>query len=119
MIECHEEDNWPSFKPKEALLGEWEWNYIYCYGNPDDANGNDFKGMDIEFKPDNTVDVKISGQVMSTANWEISTRNSSNFSIVTTPPITQLRGRVVFCGKKLLFHHSYIDQCDNYFERKN
>jgi len=121
MIECHKEDSWHSLKAKDALLGEWKWDYIYCYGRAEDANGDDFKGMSIEFKPNNIVDVKMSGQVMNTSNWEISANNTnpSFFSIGTTPPITQLQGRVVLCGKKLLFHFSYIDQCDNYFKRKN
>ena len=56
MWDCHHEMTRDSLSTKEALIGEWEWEYIGCFWNPEDANDDDFKGMTIEFKSDNTLE---------------------------------------------------------------
>lgn len=120
MIECHEENRLDSLKTMEAILGEWKWNYIYCYANAEEANGKDFDNLTVEFKSDNTVDVKEDGVITQTSQWKLLPGNVNYHSILgieTIPPVTQMSGRLVFCNKKLLFHQSYIDACDNYFKR--
>lgn len=118
MWDCHHEMTWNSLSTKEALIGKWEWEYIGCYWNPEDANDNEFKGLTIEFKPDNTLEVKVNGQISQTSNWKIVNGDADLFAIDVAPTVPQLYGRILFCEDKVEFNHSYIDGCDNYFKRK-
>lgn len=68
MWDCHHEMTWDSLSTKETLIGEWEWEYIGCFWNPEDANDDEFDGMTIEFKEDNTLDVKENGELTQTSN---------------------------------------------------
>ncbi len=118
MWDCHHEMTWDSLITRESLIGEWEWEYIGCYWNPEDANDDEFNGMTIEFKEDNTLDVKENGVITQTSNWEIVNGDADLFSIDVDPTVTQLYGRILFCNERVEFNQSYIDGCDNYFKRK-
>jgi hypothetical protein len=118
MWDCHHEMTWDSLSTKETLIGVWEWEYIGCFWNPEDANKSEFKGLTIEFKSDNTLDVKENGQITQTSNWEIVNGDAELFAIDVHPPVTQLYGRILFCEERVEFNDSYIDGCDNYFKRK-
>lgn len=86
------------------------------------ANDKDLKNLSIEFKSDNTVDVKEDGQITQTSTWRVQSANSNYFSLFdfeTTPKVSQLSGSLVFCNKRRLFHQSQIDGCDNYFKRED
>lgn len=116
--ECHHERTWDSLSTKEALIGEWEWEYVRCFWSPDDANGNEFDGLTIEFKQDNTLDVKENGQITQTSNWKVVDGDADLFAIDADPAVAQLYGRILFCEDRVEFNDSYIDGCDNYFKRR-
>lgn len=116
--DCHHEMTWDSLNTKEALIGKWKWEHISCFWNPEDANNEEFQGMTIEFKSDNTLDVKENGQITQTSNWKIVNGDIDLFAIDVTPSVNQLYGRILFCEEKVKFNNSYIDGCDNYFRRQ-
>jgi len=116
--DCHQEITWDSLKTKNTLIGKWEWEYISCYWNPEDANDSRFKGLTIEFKSDSTLDVKESGQIIQTSIWKVVNGGVDLFAIDVEPTVIQLYGRILFCEERVEFNHSYIDGCDNYFKRK-
>lgn len=118
MWDCHHELTWDTLSMQEALIGEWEWEYIACYWNPDDDNGDDFKGMLIEFKSDKTLLVKENGQITQNAEWKLVDADVGLYKIKTNPSVSQLHGRVLFCDQRLECNNSYIDGCDNYFIKK-
>ena len=117
MWDCHNEMNWDSVKTKNSLLGEWEWEYIYCYWYPEEANYDEYKGLVIEFKPDNTLHVKENGQITQTSKWKV-VKSGSLFNIDVEPRVSHLYGMILFCDDRVEFNNSYIDGCDNYFKRK-
>ena len=118
MWDCHNQMTWDSLKIKNTLIGEWEWVYISCFWNPEDANDNEFEGLVIEFKSDNTLYVKEKGQITQTSNWKVVDADADLFALDVDPSVTQLYGRIFFCDERVGFSTSYIDGCDNYFKRK-
>ncbi len=119
MLACHRTTSWDSLTVHTKLLGKWEWEYIQCYWNPEDGNYKDFQGLSIEFKPDNTLEVKVNGQTTQTPKWEVVKLNDGNYSIHVNPVVLQLPGRILFCTERVLFNDSYVDGCDNYFKKKD
>lgn len=99
-------------------MGEWEWEYISCYGISPYANGEDFKGLTIEFNSDNTLDIKEDGQLSQTSRWEVISTGNDFFAIEVAPFVSQLSGVILFCGEKVAFISSIGDGCDHYFTRK-
>ncbi|MDQ3140849.1 MAG: hypothetical protein M3Q56_01225 [Bacteroidota bacterium] len=118
MWDCHHKMTWDSLKTNNALIGEWEWEFIGCYWNPEDANNDEFKGLTIEFNSDNTLDVKENGQTTLTSNWKVVNLDADLFAIDVDPSVSQLYGRILFCDERVEFNNSVVDGCDNYFKRK-
>lgn len=116
MMDCHLEMAWDSLKAKSTLIGEWEWEYIDCFWNPE-GNGSEYRGLTIEFKSDNSLDVKESGQLTQTSNWKV-VGVADLFTIDVDPTVPQLYGTILFCEERVAFNLSYLDGCDNYFKRK-
>ena len=117
MLLCHNRTTWDSTTIHSALTGKWQWKYISCYWNPESANDQAFKDLTVEFNADNTLEVKVAGQVTQQALWRIERMNDGYFKIVTHPLVVQLPGRIMFCGPYVLFYDSYVDGCDNYFRK--
>lgn len=106
---------WDSINTKTTLIGEWEWEHISCLEYVSD---DQYEGLTIEFKQDNTLDVKVNGQITQTSNWKVVIGDSDLFAIDVEPRVTQLYGRILFCEDWVQFNYSYIDVCNNYFKRK-
>ena len=119
MLQCYRQTNWDSTAIHNALMGKWQWEFIKCYWNPEDANGDDFKNLSVEFKQHDSLEVKINGQTTQTASWKITSSNDGYFKLVLTPIVVQLPGNILFCGERVLFYDSYTDGCDNYFKKQN
>lgn len=117
MWDCHNELKWDSLQTQNSLIGIWEWEYIGCYWNPENANNESFKGMTIEFKSDSTLIVKEYEQITQTSKWVVVKGDGDLFAIDVDPTVIQLYGRILFCDQIVEFNHSYIDGCDNYFKR--
>lgn len=118
MWNCHHKLTWDTLSTTKALIGKWEWEYIGCFWNPEDGNNDDFIGMTIEFKSDNTLDVKENGQLTQTSNWKVVIGDVDVYALYVDPKVNQLYGRILFCDERVEFNDSYIDGCDNYFKRK-
>ncbi len=116
---CNSRTVWDSAKIHDALIGKWKWEYISCYWNPEKANGEDFKTLSVEFKTNDSVDVKIDNVVTQKSLWKVKTLNDGNFGLIVSPIVLQLPGRILFCGDRVLFQDSYVDGCDNYFAKQN
>lgn len=115
---CHHEMTWDSLSTRNALLGEWEWEFISCYWSPENANGDEFKGLVIHFKSDDTLIVTENGQITQVSSWKVVDGDGDLFELEVNPYVGQLYGRILFCDQKVEFNDSYIDGCDNYFVKK-
>ena len=117
MWDCHHKTTWDSLKIKKTLIGEWTWEYFTCSEEPD-TNKTEFKGLTIEFRPDNTLDMKKNGQTTQTSNWKVVDGDADLFAINVAPSVFQLHGQILFCCGRVEFNNSNLDGCDNYFKRK-
>jgi hypothetical protein len=115
MIKCNSRVARDSAAIHGALIGKWKWEFISCFWNPEKANGDDFKTLAVEFKSNDTVEVKVDNAITQKSSWKVKALSDGSFSVVTTPIVLQLPGRIMFCGDRVLFQDSYVDGCDNYF----
>lgn len=116
---CHLTTTWDSTAIRNKLLGKWNWEYIRCFWAPEKGNYDDFKGLSVEFKSDNTVEVFQNGMSAQKSTWQLVLLNDGNYKITTTPLLLQLPGRILFCAQRVVFMDSYVDGCDNYFVKAN
>lgn len=119
MWACHHKEVWDTLRTHTQLIGEWEWEYIGCFWTPEKANNEDFEGMTIEFKASNELIVKQNGEIIQESHWRIIDGDADLYALHVEPGVTQLYGRILFCGDRVEFNNSYIDGCDNYFRRKS
>ncbi len=119
MVLCHNRISWDSAAIRNKLIGKWQWEFISCYWNREDANSRDFKGLTVVFKQDNTLEVTANEQSKKTATWSVVKLNDGNYTLAVSPIVLQLPGRVIFCEDRVVFSDSYVDGCDNYFKRQN
>jgi hypothetical protein len=117
MIQCHNGKEWDEIKIGDALIGEWEWEYVRCFWNPENAETIKSGELTVEFKTDKTLNVIENGQIIQTSNWNITFRPNV-YEISVEPVVTQLSGNIYFCDNRVLFFESFRDLCDNYFKRK-
>lgn len=118
MWNCHNKIIWDTSNTKNSLLGEWEWEYVKCYYDPESVDYHSSKGMTVEFKSNNTVEVKTNDQEIQTSKWKVENGDGDLFEVKTDPPIPQLQGGILFCKKRVAFNLSYIDGCNHYFIKK-
>jgi hypothetical protein len=119
MIRCNSQVARDSAAVHDALIGKWKWEFISCFWSTEKANGEDFKTLAVEFKTNDTVEVKVGDVVTQKSAWKVTGLSDGSFSVVTSPLVLQLPGRILFCGDKVLFQDSYVDGCDNYFVKQN
>lgn len=118
MWDCYYEKEWDSKLIEKTLIGEWDWQYISCYWDFEGGNDDEYEGLSIEFKSNNTLSIIEDGQVMQTANWKIVSSDVDLFEIEADPYISQIYGIILFCEDRVVFNNSIVDGCDNLFQKK-
>ena len=63
ILQCNGRTTRDSAAVHNALIGKWKWEFISCYWNPEKANGEDFKTLAVEFKTNDTVEVKVDNMI--------------------------------------------------------
>ena len=119
MLLCYGQKSWDSTSIHNALIGKWSWEYITCYWKPESANNEDFKSLSIEFKQNDSLELKQNGLLTQKSSWDISKLSDGYFKLLVNPIVLQLPGKVLICGDRVLFYDSYVDGCDNYFKKQN
>lgn len=119
ILTCYKQRKPDSADIRNSLLGKWQWTFIKCYWNPENANSEDYKTHSIEFKQNDSVEVKVNGQLTQKSSWKLTKLNDGYYKLSMNPIVVLLPGKVLFCGDQVLFYDSYVDGCDNYFKRLN
>lgn len=117
MWDCNEDSGLDSLALRNALVGEWEWEYVSCFWTPNEASKTSSDGVSITFEPDGSLIVYETGKLVEAATWQLGPGDSGTFEMQTNPRVNYLYGRILLCKDRVLFNHSYIDGCDNYFKR--
>lgn len=117
---CHHESDWSYETTKTKVVGLWEWKYIKCCGETTKPyqNGTESKGTKIEFNVDGTG-ILIDNDVIGEFTWDIEVLVNENglYEFQTTPMISQLHGRLLFCDNIMMCNSSYKDGADNFFKK--
>ena len=71
LWDCHHTTSWDLSNTKNKLIGSWTWEYISCNWYPEDANDDDYKGLTISFKADNSMEVFENGKLTQTSMWHL------------------------------------------------
>jgi hypothetical protein len=112
---CYYSGSWDSLQVKNAILGEWNWEYISCETG---GNNTQYKGLSIELKSDNSINVKQYGQTVQTSKWKINKIDETHYGIFSVPTVDQMYGRFLICSDVIGFDLSFVDGCANYFRKK-
>lgn len=115
---CHTNAKWDSLRIAKALPGLWKWERISCYWEQRNPSSFLYLGLTVEFKPDQTLQVRREGELLHSAKWQLRKEGAfRTYSLQTEPMVHYVRGLILFCGNKVEFQESYIDGCDNRFVR--
>jgi hypothetical protein len=118
MLQCSGQRSWDSTSIHDYLIGKWQWEFISCYYNTENANGEDYKNLSIEFKQNDSLEVKVNNQITQVSSWYVTRLNDGYFKLTVNPIVYQLPGKVIICDNRVLFYDSYTDGCDNYFKKQ-
>jgi hypothetical protein len=118
VLQCNGQRSWDLTSIHDALIGKWQWEFINCYFNPEDANDQDYKNLSIEFKQNDSLEVKVNNQISQISSWYVTRLNDGFFKLTLNPIVLQLPGRVLICDDRVLFYDSYTDGCNNYFKKQ-
>ncbi|MBX2967114.1 MAG: hypothetical protein KF845_13290 [Cyclobacteriaceae bacterium] len=114
---CHYENNWSYETTRNKIIGLWEWKYIKCCGETTKPyqNGTESKGLKIEFNADGTG-IVMDKDAIKEFSWDIEVLVNENglYEFQTTPAISQLYGRLLFCDNVMMCNNSYRDGADNF-----
>lgn len=116
IYQCYNSATWDSLKVKNAVIGEWNWEYISCENG---GNNSQFKGLSIEFKPNMDLNIKQNGKIIQTSKWLLTKGNDDfHYGINAFPLVDPMYGTFLICNDIIEYNLSYVDGCDNYFRRK-
>ncbi|PHN05029.1 hypothetical protein [Flavilitoribacter nigricans] len=113
---CYQDETWTLESVDDALIGEWDHVYYSCYsGEMEEIPVGDLR---LVFKENHELEIYRDGLLDRQDTWEVIPRGSENFALTTSQIQPWLNGDIVICEDLLVFFESYIDGCDNYFERR-
>ncbi len=115
---CGYENTLDSTEIYKKLEGTWDWAFISCIELSGLSNGLSFKGLTVTFAPDHSLTARHKGMLMQNSKYRLEKELDGSYTLFTEPMVLQLYGRIIFCEDKVLFYDSYVDGCDNYFEKK-
>ncbi len=99
------------------LVGSWSWAKQSCFwtGKTKTADRN----IKLTFKSDYTFSVIENSNTLTQGTWKLMQVDGNSWGLDLTAPSDFLYGRILFCDNQVLFNDSYIDGCDNLFNKSN
>lgn len=113
---CYQSETWTAASVDAALIGEWDRVYYSCYSG--EMEETSIGELLLVLTEDHELEIYQNGLLERTDTWEVVPRGSENFELKTNLIHPWLNGDIVICDDLLVFFESYIDGCDNYFERR-
>ncbi|MBX2962506.1 MAG: hypothetical protein KF687_08340 [Cyclobacteriaceae bacterium] len=117
---CHYDQDLSYESTKTRIAGLWEWRYVICCGETSKPyqNSTESKGLQIEFNADGTGSLNVNNTTKE-FTWDIDLKGTNLYGFSTTPFISQIHGRLLFCDNIMMCNTSYLDGSDNFFEKIN
>lgn len=114
--DCHRNLGNDSSRVAQALIGEWEWQFVSCFSSPQ-GNEDASSGLTIDIRNDGTLIVRNPGGGEAFSTWELEPVGGMQ-SLQVEPSIPELDGRIWICDDELVLNGSFRDICDNFFRRE-
>jgi len=111
---CHKSQNLDSVAISSKLVGSWKWMVQYCLWERKTTHAN--KKITVVFRSDSSFSVLENQAVLTQGTWILKPEDG-DWSVDLSSPSEYLYGKILFCGNEVLFNKSYVDGCDNLFER--
>ncbi len=113
---CHDEQEWDNSKIAEQLIGRWRWIFATCSDVSDEAYFQKFKGLIVEFLPDNTFISTYDGVLPQEGTFNVDNTDKKYFSLKISPEFDCMLGRIFFCEDEMEFSYRYAGGCANFFK---
>jgi len=115
--QCHSSQNLDSAAISIKITGSWKWKTQYCFWIDKTTKAD--KKIKVPFNSNAIFTVVENSSIITQGNWRLKIVDIGSWRLDLTSPSIYLNGRILFCTKQILFNNSYIDGCDNLFEKAN
>ncbi len=115
--QCNSSQNLDSTVISNKIAGSWKWTKQSCFSTGKTMRAD--KDIKVTFNTNGTFAVLENSTIITQGNWTLRVVDSNMWGLDLTAPSTYLSGRILFCNSQVLFNDSYIDGCDNLFEKVN
>lgn len=116
FMQCHNVQHLDSTGIFNKITGSWHWVKQYCSGSKN-ATGAD-KTVTVTFNANATFNVLENSLIIAQGTWRLKMADINLWGLDITTQSNYLYGRILFCDNQVLFNNSYIDGCDNLFNRQ-
>ena len=116
LYKCNDSQNFDSSNLAAKLIGTWKLKKISCFWSG--ATSNPDKNVIVTFTNTGTFTVSENSIINTQGNWRLKIVDSGIHGLDLDTPSIYLYGRILLCENQVVFNDSYIDGCDNLFERK-
>ena len=111
---CNEAQNLDSTAISAKLIGSWIWNKRACF---EAATESANKNIQVTFRADGTFSVNENATSLTQGTWKLEQANHKTWQLNLSSRSDYLYGRILFCDNQVLFNQSYLDGCDNLFNK--
>jgi hypothetical protein len=116
--QCNQSQNLDSTAISAKLIGTWAWSKQSCFDV--DGTKKADRNVKVIFSPDGTFQVNENTTALTQGSWMVvQVDRFGSWGLNLSSESEYLYGRLLFCDNQLLFNNSYVDGCDNLFNKSN
>lgn len=119
IYECHQKNNFDEAAIRNKIIGTWGWEYVTGgHFSPSGVHDTEIsKGLKIKFNADGSGTI-MAKDTTGVFTWTIEMRDTNHYEFKTTPFVSELRGRLLFCDDLMMCNSSIIDGPDHVFKKE-
>ena len=115
FAQCHDSQHLDSITISNRLTGSWKWSKQSCFWSDKTVKAN--KTVQVTFNSNTSFTISENSNVISQGTWKLKIVDSNSWGLDLSLASEYLYGRIFLCNNQVLFNNSYIDGCDNLFNR--
>lgn len=112
---CYFNQNYDSAKLARDLIGTWKLNLQACYetGKTIETQND----VQVAFTSPTEFSVTEDGIILAQGTWKLKNYDGELMGLELSQTSTYTHGRILICDNQLLLENSFVDGCDNKFQR--
>jgi hypothetical protein len=115
--QCNQLQNLDTAAISSKLIGSWNWYKQICGDGADKLRTAD-KNIKVTFRTDHSFSVNENAVLLTQGTWKVVQLDGNSWGLDLSSRSEYLYGRILFCHNQVLFNNSYIDGCDNLFNKE-